>query len=413
MRTIWIKRVGWALAIGVLLSGAVWFAWPRPISVDLATVTRGPMEVTVDDEAKTRVRHVYTVSAPVAGKVLRISHPAGEHGISIHIGDQVKAAETIVALMQPTVPSFLDVRSREELQAMLAASDAAVALAEAEVRRIEAALEFSRGEYKRAEALARTSTIAPRTLEKARLDVQTNEAALASAKAQIDVRRSERASVAARLIDPTSVTSQSTNPSCCIQLRAPVTGVVLKIIQDSEAVVLPGTPLVEIGDPRDLEVVADLLSTDAVQIKAGSLVRIDGWGGSPIEGRVTRVDPAGFMKVSALGIEEQRVRTIIDFAEPPETWSRLGHDYRVIVHVTVWSAESVLRVPVGALFRKGDDWAVFSVVDGRARTTIVKIGNRNSRTAEVSSGLSEGAQVVLHPSDRLSDAVSVQQRVVQ
>jgi HlyD family secretion protein len=367
------------------------------------------MEVTVDDEAKTRVRHIYTVSAPIAGKVLRISHAFGDQGISVHVGDQVKAAETIVAVMQPAVPSFLDVRSREELQAMLAAADAAVALAEAEVRRIEASLEFSRGEFRRAEALARTNTISVRTLEKAKLDVQTNEAALASAKAQLDVRGSERASVAARLIDPSSVAAPS-NPSCCIQLRAPVTGVVLKIIQDSEAVVQAGAPLLDIGDPLDLEVIADLLSTDAVQIKPGSLVRIDGWGGSPIQGRVTRVDPAGFLKVSALGIEEQRVRTTIDLVGPAESWSRLGHDYRVIVHVTIWSAENVLRVPVGALFRKGDDWAVFSVTDGRARATLVKIGNRNNRTAEVLSGLSDGERVVVHPSDRVRDGAAVAER---
>jgi len=409
MRAIWMKRVGWALVLGLVLVGLVWFAWPRPIAVELASATRGPMEVTVDDEAKTRVRHVYTVSAPIAGKVLRISHPFGEQGISVHVGDRVKATETVVAVMQPTVPSFLDFRSREELQAMLGAADATVALAEAEVRRIEAALEFSRSELRRAEALARTDTISARNLEKAKLDVQTNEAALASAKAQLDVRRSERASVAARLIDPSSVTAPS-NPSCCIQLRTPVTGLVLKIIQDSEAVVQAGAPLLEIGDPLDLEVIADLLSTDAVQIKPGSLVRIDGWGGSPIQGRVTRVDPAGFQKVSALGIEEQRVRTTIDLVDPPESWSRLGHDYRVIVHVTIWSAENVLRVPVGALFRQGEDWAVFSVKDGRARTTVVKIGHRNNRTAELLSGLSEGDRVVLHPSDRVRDGISVSER---
>jgi len=409
MRPIWMKRAGWAFVLALILAGLVWFAWPRPIGVDLASVTKGPMEVTVDDEAKTRVRHIYTVSAPIAGKVLRISHPFGEQGISVHVGDQVKAAETIVAVMQPSAPSFLDVRSREELQAVLAAADAAVALAEAEVRRIEAALEFSRGELRRAEVLARTNTISARALEKAKFDVQTNEAALASAKAQLEVRRYERSSVAARLIDPSSVTPQS-NLSCCIQLRAPVTGVVLKIIQDSEAVVPAGAPLIDIGDPLDLEVVADLLSTDAVQIKSGSPVRIDGWGGSPIQGRVTRVDPAGFLKVSALGIEEQRVRTTIDFVDPPEAWSRLGHDYRVIVHVTVWNAEDVLRVPVGALFRKGEDWAVFSVKDGRTRTTPVKIGHRNSRTGEILSGLAEGDRVVLHPSDRIKEGVAVSER---
>jgi HlyD family secretion protein len=367
------------------------------------------MEVTVDDEGKTNVRHVYRVSAPIAGKVLRISHPFGQHDVSVHVGDKVKAAETVVAVMQPTAPSFLDVRSREELQAMLTAADASVALAEAEVRRIEAALEFSRSELRRSEALARTSSIPERSVEKARLDVATNEAALASAKAQQDVRRSERASVAARLMSPSAASSE-TKSDCCIQLFAPVTGVVLKIIQESEAVVVPGRPLIEIGDPLDLEVVADLLSTDAVQIKVGAPARIDGWGGSSIAGRVVRVDPAGFLKVSALGIEEQRVRTTIDFVGPSEEWSRLGHDYRVIVHVTVWHEPNVLNVPVSALFRQGDEWAVYLVTNGRAQATPVKIGHRNNRSAEVLSGLSEGNRVILHPSDRIRSEASVTDR---
>lgn len=412
MRAKWLKRAGWALALAAGLAGLIWFAWPRPIAVDLAIATKGPMEVTVDDEARTRVRHIYTVSAPIAGRVLRLSHPAGTHGISIHVGDQVTANETVIAVMQPTIPSFIDVRSREELQATLAAAEAAVKLAEAEVRRIEAALDFSRTELQRAETLARTDAIAAKALDKAKFDVATNEAALASAKAQLEVRRNERASIAARLIAPSGA-APSTNSECCIQLRAPVTGRILKIIQDSEAVVPAGAPLVEIGDPLDLEVVADLLSSDAVQIKPDSPVRIDGWGGSPIQGRVTRVDPAGFLKVSALGIEEQRVRTTIDFVDQPESWSSLGHDYRVIVHVTIWSADDVLQVPVGALFRKGEDWAVFSVKDGRARTTLVKIGHRNNRTAEVLSGLAEQDRVVLHPSDRIKDGETVSQRESQ
>lgn len=408
MPTNWKQRAIWGLLFALIVVGLVWFAWPSPIPVDLATVSKGPMEVTVDDEGKTNVRHIYTVSAPIAGKVLRISHPLAEHRTSIHVGDQVKAAETVVAVMQPTAPSFLDVRSREELQAMLTAADAAVALSEAEVRRIEATLEFSRSELRRSETLARTNSIPERTLEKARLDVATNEAALASAKAQHDVRRSERASVAARLINPSTATPE-TSSDCCIQIRAPVTGVVLKIIQDSEAVVQAGAPLVDIGDPLDLEVVADLLSTDAVQIKVGAPVRIDGWGGRSIGGRVVRVDPAGFLKVSALGIEEQRVRTTIDFSGPAEEWSRLGHDYRVIVHVTVWAGD-VLNVPVAALFRQGEQWAVYSVNNGRAQVTEVTIGHRNNRIAEVVSGLSAGDRVVLHPSDRIRSGVAVAQR---
>jgi HlyD family secretion protein len=177
-------------------------------------------------------------------------------------------------------------------------------------------------------------------------------------------------------------------------------------------VVLPGTPLVDIGDPLDLEVVADLLSTDAVQIAIGAPVRIDGWGGPAIKGKVVRIDPAGFLKVSALGIEEQRVRVTIDFADPPEAWLRLGHDYRVVVHVSIWSAEDVLTLPVSALFRKGDDWAVFVVDNGRVRATVVKIGHRNNRAAEVLSGLSGGERVVVHPSDRISEGTKVTQREV-
>jgi HlyD family secretion protein len=169
--------------------------------------------------------------------------------------------------------------------------------------------------------------------------------------------------------------------------------------------------LIEVGDPLDLEVVADLLSSDAVQIAPGSSVWIDGWGGRPIQGRVTRVDPAGFLKISALGVEEQRVRITIDFADPPDAWSRLGHDYRVIVHVTVWKGEQVLSIPVGALFRKGEDWAAFVLKEGHARSTVVKIGHRNSRTAEVLAGLADGDRVILHPSDRVREGTTVSQRV--
>jgi HlyD family secretion protein len=409
MPTNWKTRTAWGLVLALIVIGLAWFARPSPIPVDLATVSKGPMEVTVDDEGKTNVRHVYTVSAPIAGKVLRISHPLGLHDVSLHVGDKVKATETVVAVMQPTAPSFLDVRSREELQAMLTAADASVTLAEAEVRRIEAALEFSRSELRRSEALARTNSIPERSLEKARFDVATNEAALASAKAQRDVRRSERASVAARLTPPSTITPE-TRSDCCIQLFAPVTGVVLKIIQESETVVLPGKPLIDIGDPLDLEVVADLLSSDAVQIKVGAPVRIDGWGGSSVAGRVVRVDPAGFLKVSALGIEEQRVRTTIDFVGPAEEWSRLGHDYRVIVHVTVWRGDDVLNVPVSALFRQGEEWAVYLMKDGSAQVRPIKIGHRNNRTAEVLSGLSEGDRVVLHPSDRIRSGATLAER---
>lgn len=409
MPAIWTKRIIAIVILGLIAAGLAWFAWPRPLAVDLATVKRGPIEVTADDDGKTHVRHVYTVSAPIAGKVLRISHPTGEQGPSLHVGDQVTANETVVALMQPTPPSFIDIRSRDQIQAEVIAADAAIQQQEAEVRRLEAALAFARTEFQRAQTLSRTQTISAQAYDKAKFDVDSNEAALASARAQADMRRSVRTSLAARLLDPADLPA-STNMACCVRVLAPASGKVLKIIQDSEAVVLPGAPLVDLGNPLDLEVVADLLSSDAVQIKIGALVRIDGWGGSVVRGRVVRVDPAGFLKVSALGIEEQRVRVTIDFAEPQENWAQLGHDYRVIVHVAIWSSDDALTVPVSALFRKGEDWAVFAVKDGRAETVPVKIGHRNNRTAEVLAGLEAGTQIILHPSDRIADGVRVARR---
>jgi HlyD family secretion protein len=410
MSKIWLKRAGWTAALAAAVAGILWLAWPAPVGVDLATVSTGPMEVTVDDEGKTNVRHVYTVSAPIAGKVLRISHPFGKGGISRHVGDEVIANDTVVAVMQPTTPGFVDLRSRQEIEAAVAAADGYVKYTESEVRRLEAAVDFYRNELARAQTLSRTQTISAQALDKAKFDVESNEAALTSARAQVEVWQSIRRSLAARLIDPSSGATEA-DPICCVQIRAPVTGRVLKIVQESEAVVQAGTPLIEVGDPLDLEVVADLLSSDAVQIVPGSSVWIDGWGGRPIHGRVTRVDPAGFLKVSALGVEEQRVRITIDFADPPDAWSRLGHDYRVMVHVTVWKGEQVLSIPVGALFRRGDEWAVFAVKSGRARSTVIKIGHRNSRTAEVLSGLAEGDRVILHPSDRVREGTAVSQRV--
>jgi HlyD family secretion protein len=367
------------------------------------------MEVTIDDEARTRVRHIYTVTAPITGNVLRISNPEVGDRVSVPVGDEVVANQTVVAIMRPMAPGFIDVRSREELTAAAAAAEAAVKLAEADVHRIEAALDFARSELDRALALADKETISAKALDQAKLDVATNEAALASAKAQLDIRRSEYARARARMIDPASAT-EPTGPACCIEIRAPASGRVLQVIQESGGVVEAGTPLLTIGDPRDMEVVADLLSTDAVQVEPGAPVRIEGWGGPPIRGRVTRVDPSGFTKVSALGIEEQRVRTIMDFVDPPEAWSRIGDDFRVIVHITVWMADDALTVPVAALFRQDDEWAVFAIRDGRAAATPVTIGHRNNRVAEVLSGLSAGDRVVLHPSDRVVDGAAVSER---
>jgi HlyD family secretion protein len=409
MGRIGVKRAGWIFLVVAGVAGLLWFAWSHTVLVDLAVVAKGPMEVTVDDDGKTNVRHIYTVSAPIAGKVLRISQRPGDPGPSRHVGDLV-TADTVVAVMQPTTPGFIDFRSREEAEAAVAAADAAVKYAESEVHRLDAAVTFYRTEFERAQSLVRTQSASVQSLDKAKFDAETNEAALTSAKAQVEVWQSVRTSLAARLIEPSAAPTVPTNQACCIEVRAPVTGRVLKVNQESEGVVQSGSPLIEIGDPVDVEVVADLLSSDAVQINPGASVRIDGWGGPPISGRVTRIDPAGFLKVSALGIEEQRVRVTIDLTDPPEVWARLGHDFRVVVHVTVWKTDDALTVPLGALFRKGDDWAVFTLRNGRAHTTVVQVGHRNARSAEILSGLSKGDEIVLHPSDRISDGVRLSQR---
>lgn len=409
MQGRWLKRAGWLTAVVVGAGAALWFAWPRPVPVDMATAVRMPMAVTIDEEARTRVRHVYTVTAPVTGTVLRISRPERDDGSSLHVGDEVIVGETVVAVIQPGLPRLLDVRSRAELEAALVAANAVITLAEAEIRRLDAAVSFARAELVRAKELARRNTISVRDLERAQFDLDTVEAQLATAKAQLEVRHREQAVAAARLAEP-AVTDAARDETCCVRIRAPVSGRVLKITQQDEAVVPAGAPLVDIGDPKDLEIVADFLSTEAVQIEPGAAVTIDGWGGPALRGRVKRIDPAGFVKVSALGIEEQRVGTVIDLVDPPGAWTRLGHDFRVIVHVAVWTSEGALTVPVSALFRRGDDWAVFAVRDGHARPTIIGTGHRNSKVVEVLSGLSEGDLVVLHPSDRVSEGAVVAER---
>ena len=390
-----------AAIVVVIVLAFAWFVWPSAVPVDLASVSRGAMEVTVDEEARTRVHHIYTVSAPLSGTVLRSGR---------EVGDQVTANQTVVAVMRPTTPSFHDPRLHQELLAALAAANAAVTLADAERRRTAAALNYSEIELKRLRALANEGFVARSVLDKAIADAQTNQAARASATAELEVRRNEKDSAAARLQNPADSIADNSDAGCCIQIRAPVTGQVLQRYQESEAVVPAGTPLVDLGDPKDLEIIAELLSTDAVQVRQGAPVHIDGWGGGALEGRVRRVEPAGFLKVSALGIEEQRVRTIIDFVDPPRRWRNLGHDYRVIVHVVTWRGANILAVPIAALFRVGDKWAVYRDVNGRAQTTEIRIGHRNSRAAEVLMGLSQGDQVVLHASDRVSEGTRIAQR---
>lgn len=393
----------WSIMTLLILALGVWFAWPQPVPVDIAAVKTGPISVFIEDEGMTRVRDVHTVSAPIDGKVTRTP---------LRVGDKVVGADTIVAVMQPASPGFLDSRTREELRADLAAARAAVAFTVHEVRRNEAALELAQREFQRVEALARKQVAASEALDKATAAIAEHKHALASAKSMLEVRQSELAAVEARLTIPTAEPQSASATVQEVRIHAPVSGLVLKIHQESETIVKAGTPLADIGDPRDLEVIADLLSTDAVRIQVGAPVQIVDWGGPPLSGRVKRIEPAGFKKTSALGIEEFRVRTVISLTDPEEKWARLGHEFRVNVKITIWNAADVLKVPVAALFRSGEEWAVFVLRQGKAQILTIRTGHLNNREAEVLSGLISGDLVVLHPSDRISEGDSVVQREV-
>jgi HlyD family secretion protein len=370
--------------------------WPSATRVDTAMAARGPLRVTVDDEGETRVRDRFVVSAPVAGRVLRIE---------LEPGDRV-TRETVVATFLPANAVPLDARSRTEAEAAVAAARATAGSAQAQREKAEAALALARAERDRHRELAAQRIVSRQLLEAKETEARAAAEALraadfaaASAGHQLEMAR-------ARLL-PASA-SGGGRP---FAIRSPIDGVVLKRLRESEAVVPAGEPLLELGDPRLLEIVSDLLSTDAVRVRAGAPVLLEQWGGDrAIRARVRRVEPSGFMKVSALGVEEQRVNVVMDLEDPLEAWSRLGDSYRVEVRIVVWEAENVLRVPTSSLFRRGEEWAVFADEGGRARLRILEVGQRNGAFAQVLSGLREGERVILHPSDSLRDGSRVADR---
>lgn len=397
------RTLGIVIVSLAVLAGLVYAFWPEPAPVDLAVVTRGPMMVTIDEDGETRVKEVYVVSAPLTGRVDRIEARSG---------DAVVAGETVLATMQETDPAFLDLRARRRAEAAIEAAAAAYELAEAERARVLAELDYAWAEWQRARTLADRGTISDAALDRARLALRTEEAALATAEASLSVRASELDNARAELIDPgTAGFDQPAGGTCCIPVLAPVDGRVLRVLHESEGIVASGTPLIEIGDPQDLEVVVDLLSADAVKVAAGDAVLIDDWGGDgSLAGVVRRVEPYAFTKVSALGIEEQRVNVVIDLTDPPDRWPGLGHGFRVEVRIVEWQSDAVSRVPLSALFRRGPDWVIFAAVDGHARLRMVELGHINADRAEVLGGLADGDPVVMHPSDRIADGSRIVER---
>ncbi len=391
----------WGPLALVLALALAWLFRPAAVPVDLITIDRGPLTVSVSDEGETRVRDMYVVSAPVPGRMRRIE---------LEVGDAVVADQTLVARIEPSDPSFLDVRSEAEARASADAAAAGRTHAEAQVRRAQAELEFAQAELQRMRALARSHTVSENDLDAAERSAKTAEAALAEARAQRAVRESEYQVARARLLTPASKRTRAADCDC-VSVYSPVSGTVLRIVTESEGVVGAGAPLVEVGDPDRLEVVVDLLSADAVRVQAGQRVIIEAWGGErPLDGVVRRVEPFGFTKVSALGIEEQRVNVVIDITAPRDQWQRLGHGYRVEPRIVLWESNDVLRVPLSALFRHGEQWAVFVARNGRAELRPVEIGQGNGLEAELRTGLEAGERVVLHPGDRVSPGARLAER---
>lgn len=396
-----LRRTLVVAILALVVAGALaWSFWPRPVPVETAEVTRGPMAVEVSDNGRTRVREIYRLSAPVSGRLLRVE---------VHAGDSVIGGQTRVAELQPIPPSFLDVRTRAQAAAAVDAAQAAQTLAAAEVRRQRAQLEFATSDYNRFLALARISVISRADLERAKLARDTAAAALASAEAALKVKQSDLAAARALLIDPGNPGNpgdQATRDS--IPLIAPVSGCVLRVASESEATLPAGALIMEVGDPRKMEVVAELVSQDAVQVHAGDRATITDWGGPvPLAARVRRVEPSGFTKISALGVEEQRVNVLLDPAGAAEAWAALADGFRVIVHIVVWSHPDAVRVPVSALFRQGDGWATFVLRNRRAVRTAISVGHASDEVAEVLAGLRPGDRVIVHPSDRVRDGVRV------
>jgi HlyD family secretion protein len=390
----------WVLgAIGLIIGAAlVSVLLPKPVPVDIERVGRGPMQVTVDEDGRTRVRDRYEISAPVAGTLLRVTAREGD---SVRAGD-------VLARIVPLPASLLDARTRIEAEARVRGAEAALQQANTEVARAEAANRFATRDAERQRTLEAAGAIATQAREQAELAARTRSEELSAARSGVRVAQSElalyRASLA-RLLSPTA------RNSSVVELRAPTDGVVLTVLRKSEGPVQPGQAVLAIGDPRRLEIVVDLLTPDAALVRPGASARIERWGGAAVlRGHVRRVEPAAYTKVSALGVEEQRVDVVIDLDDPPDRWSSLGEGYRVEASILVWSGADVVTVPASVPFRHGGGWAVYAVAQGRARLTPIEVGHRTDAQVEVPRGLQPGDTVIGYPGDQVREGLRVRER---
>lgn len=383
--------------LGLALATAlVWALLPRPVAVETALVTRSHFQKTVDEDGKTRVRQRYVISAPLAGTLQRIALKAGD---AVNLGD-------LMAVIIPSAPLLLDVRTERELSERLGAAEATKSRPDSAIERAKIALAQAKADLDRMRQLAAKTYATQAQLEQGQLEWDLRSKDLAAAKFAADAAGHEVEQVRAALAwmrQDTSVGSAGRR----WEIRSPVSGEVLHVNQESEAVVSVGTPLLEIADPHDLEVVVDVLTTDAERIEPRAAVRLDRGAGPPLAGEVRLVEPAAFTKVSALGVEEQRTNVIIDITAPAEQWSSLGDAYRLDAHIVIVDAEGAITVPTGALFRDAGGWATFVVQDGFAHKRAVEIRADNGTNALVEGGLNPGERIILYAPDKISDGTRV------
>ena len=386
--------------IAAAVLGAIVYGFlPKPIAVEIATVSTGPLTVSVLEEGKTRIRHRFMISPPVAGFLNRVE---------LRAGAPIEKGKTVLATIQPQPASFLDPRSRAEAEARVKGAEAAKMRAEAEVERTREALALAEKERVRAAALKAKGAVSVKDFDTAVTHAAMTGRELRAAEFALEVAGFERAQADAALMQTQTPSDSTAKP---VEIIAPVNGYVLNVAEESARSVAPGTPIMEVGDPADLEAEIELLSSDAVGVRPGAEVSIEQWGGGkPLRGTVTLIEPGGFTKISALGVEEQRVKVRVNFTDPIPPEHPLGDRFRVEARIVTWHGERVLQVPTGALFRRGGDWMAFILEGGKARITKVEIAHNNGVAAEVVSGLRAGQNVLLHPPDTVADGAAVKQR---
>jgi len=389
------KLIPYAVLVGLIVA-IVAGMWPKPVRVETATITRAPLTVSVFEEGKTRIRHRYVISSAVAGFLNRVE---------LRPGARIQAGKTVLAIVEAQMSGFLDARALAETEARVKAAEATKMQRSAELDRATAALDLANKELYRADALHKTGAIAAQEWDTAENRVQLLTRELHTAEFALHVADFEIAQARATLKQAQHPESDKSEP---LRILAPVDGYVLNVYEESERVVTASTPIMEVGDTKDLEAEIELLSSDAVGVAPGADVSIEHWGGeSPLRGRVSVVEPGAFTKISALGVEEQRVKVRVDFLDPTPPGRELGDRYRVEARIVTWHGDDVLQVPTGALFRGGNDWMTFAFKEGKARLRKVEIAHNNGIAAEVRSGLVQGDDVIIHPADTVHDGASV------